>query len=50
MEFSTFYQYFLYTKTWAYIMMFLTLPIYVLFWNFVLNPDKKKGKSSPPSH
>ena len=42
MEFHTFYQYFLYTKSWAYVMMFIVLPLYVWYWNFILFPDKKK--------
>lgn len=42
MEFNTFYQYFLFTKSWAYVMMFVVLPVYVLYWNFVLFPDKKR--------
>ena len=45
MEFHTFYDYFLYTKSWAYVMMFVVLPLYVLYWNFVLFPDKKKGNN-----
>ena len=49
MEFHTFYDYFLYTKSWAYVMMFVVLPLYVLYWNFVLFPDKKKGNNSPKS-
>ena len=44
MEFDTFYQYFLYTKNWAYVMMFIVLPVYVLYWNFVLYPEKKNNK------
>lgn len=44
MEFPTFYNYFLYTKNLAYIMMFIVLPLYVLYWNLVLYPAKKKGK------
>ena len=40
MEFHTFYDYFLYTKNWAYVMMFVTLPVYVLYWNTVLFPKK----------
>ena len=47
MEFHTFYDYFLFTKSWAYAMMFVVLPLYVLYWNFVLFPDKKKGNNSP---
>ena len=47
MEFHTFYDYFLYTKSWAYVMMFVVLPLYVLYWNLVLFPDKKKGNNSP---
>ena len=49
MEFHTFYDYFLYTKSWAYVMMFVVLPLYVLYWNFVLFPDTKKGNTSPKS-
>lgn len=44
MEFHTFYDYFLYTKSWAYAMMFVVLPLYVVYWNFVLFP-KKKGRN-----
>ncbi|MDR0816558.1 MAG: hypothetical protein LBN28_04105 [Desulfovibrio sp.] len=47
MEFHTFYSYFLYTKDWAYIMMFLVLPIYVVYWNTVLNPRKKQRGNTP---
>jgi hypothetical protein len=47
MEFSTFYEYFLYTKSWAYIMMLIVLPVYVLYWNFVLYPEKKQRNNSP---
>ena len=47
MEFHTFYDYFLYTKSWAYVMMFVVLPLYVLYWTFVLFPAKKKGNNSP---
>ncbi len=39
--FSTFYEYFLYTKTWAYGLMFVTLPAFVAFWCLVLFPCKK---------
>lgn len=42
MEFPTFYNYFLYTKNWAYIMMIVVLPLYVLYWNLVLFCGKKK--------
>ena len=31
----------------AYAMMFVVLPLYVLYWNFVLFPEKKKGNNSP---
>lgn len=41
-NFSTFYEYFLFTKTWAYGLMFLTLPAFVAYWNFFLYPDKKR--------
>ena len=44
MEFHTFYQYFLYTKSWAYVMMFIVLPLYVWYWNFILFPDEKSKK------
>ncbi len=40
-EFSTFYQYFLTTKTWAYGLMFVTLPAFVVYWNCILFPCKK---------
>ena len=46
MEFATFYDYFLYTKNWAYIMMFVVLPLYVAYWNLVLYPGRKKGNNS----
>ena len=42
MEFDTFYQYFLYSKSWAYIMMFITLPLFVLVWNTIIYPTKDK--------
>ena len=45
MEFPTFDRYVLYTKNWAYIMMFIVLPLYVLYWNYILFPDKKKNKN-----
>lgn len=41
--FATFYSYFLYTKCWAYILMFITLPVFVMFWNYVLFPMKEKN-------
>lgn len=47
MEFHTFYDYFLFTKSWAYVMMFIVLPAYVLYWNFVLFPERKKRNNSP---
>ena len=40
--FATFYDYFLYTKSWAYIMMLIALPTYVWYWNCVLNEKKTK--------
>ncbi|GFH63113.1 MAG: High-molecular-weight cytochrome c subunit D [Candidatus Desulfovibrio kirbyi] len=46
MEFHIFYEYFLYSKNWAYILMFLILPIYVVFWNTLLYPMKKKRNNS----
>ena len=36
MHFDTFYQFFIYSKNWAYIMMFITLPLFVVFWNTIL--------------
>ena len=39
-SFPTFYSYFLFTKTWAYGLMFITLPAFVAYWNLVLFPDK----------
>ncbi|MDR3357421.1 MAG: hypothetical protein LBN96_00880 [Desulfovibrio sp.] len=47
MEFSSFYQYFLYTKNWAYIMIIVVLPVYVLYWNLFLYPQKKQRGNSP---
>ncbi len=44
--FTTFYDYFLYTKSWAYALMFVTLPAFVVFWNFVLFPCKKEDAKS----
>ena len=46
MEFNTFDQYFLFTKSWAYVMMFVVLPLYVLYWNFVLFPEKKERNNN----
>lgn len=46
MEFPTFYSYFLYTKNWAYIMMFIVLPLYVLYWNACLYRKGKKRNDS----
>jgi len=40
--FSTFYEYFLYTKSWAYVLMFVTIPVFIGFWSYVLFPDKKR--------
>lgn len=42
MEFDTFYQYFIYSKNWAYILMIITLPLFVLFWNTCIYPTKDK--------
>jgi hypothetical protein len=47
MDFSTFQQYFIYSKNWAYIMMFIVLPLYVVYWNYVLYPMKKRRNNSP---
>lgn len=41
-SFATFYDYFLFTKTWAYGLMFITLPAFVAYWNIVLFPCKKE--------
>ena len=40
MDFHTFYDYFLYTKSWAYVMMFVTLPLYDIVWHPLLYPKK----------
>ena len=40
MHFDTFYQFFIYSKNWAYIMMFITLPLFVVFWNTILYPTQ----------
>ena len=42
MEFDTFYQYFIYSKNWAYISIILILPIFALFWNTIIYPTKDK--------
>ncbi|MDR1776669.1 MAG: hypothetical protein LBR31_02405 [Desulfovibrio sp.] len=47
MEFNTFYDYFLFTKSFAYVMMFIVLPVYVIYWNCVLFPTKKRRNNSP---
>ncbi len=47
MDFNIFYDYFLFTKSWAYIMMFFTLPYYVFYWNTALYPYKKKENNTP---
>jgi hypothetical protein len=41
--FETFYSYFLYTKSWAYILMFIILPTFVAYWNYILFPMKEKN-------
>ncbi|MBO4369343.1 MAG: hypothetical protein J5803_04515 [Desulfovibrio sp.] len=47
MDFNIFYDYFLFTKSWAYIMMFFTLPYYVFYWNTALYPYGKKENNTP---
>lgn len=47
MEFNIFYDYFLFTKSLAYLMMFFTLPYYVFYWNTVLYPYDKKRNNTP---
>lgn len=42
MEFDTFYQYFIYSKNWAYISIILTLPIFAIIWNTIIYPTKDK--------
>ena len=42
MHFDTFYQFFIYSKNWAYIMMFITLPLFVVFCNKILYPTQDK--------
>lgn len=46
MDFPTFYSYFLYTKSWAYIMMIIVLPLYVVFWNLVLYSPKRNREKN----
>ncbi len=48
-SFSTFYEYFLYTKTWAYGLMFVTLPAFTIFWYCILFPCKK-GECDKDNH
>ncbi len=48
-SFTTFYEYFLYTKTWAYGLMFITLPAFTAYWCFVLFPCKK-GECDKDEH
>lgn len=48
MEFPTFYSYFLYSKNWAYVLMIITLPIYVWYWNVILFPRKPKDGGHVP--
>lgn len=50
MEFPTFYSYFLYTKNLAYIMMFIVLPVYVIYWNLILFRGGKKNKKRSNNH
>ena len=40
MEFDTFYQYFIYSKNWAYISIILILPTFALIWNTIIYPTK----------
>ena len=40
--FHTFYDYFLLTKSWAYVLMFITLPLYVWYWQCVVNGKTTK--------
>lgn len=40
MEFDTFYQYFIYSKNWAYISIILILPIFAVLWNTLIYPTK----------
>lgn len=46
MDFPTFYSYFLYSKNWAYLLMFIVLPIYVWYWNVVLFPSKRSDSKN----
>ncbi|MDR1855537.1 MAG: hypothetical protein LBR22_00015 [Desulfovibrio sp.] len=45
MEFHTFYDYFVFTKNFAYVAMFLILPLYVVFWTTTLFPPEGKQNS-----
>ncbi len=49
MEFNIFYDYFLFTKALAYLMMFFVLPFYVFYWNTTLYPYNKKRNNTPHS-
>ena len=49
MVLNTFYQCFLVTESWAYVVMFVVLPVYVQYWSVVLFPDKK-GRSIGSKH
>ncbi len=42
MHFDTFYQYFLFSKNWAYISIILILPVFALYWNTCIYPTKDK--------
>lgn len=49
-SFSTFYEYFLHTKTLAYALMFVTLPAFVVYWKYVLFPCDKKSCDDKKCH
>ncbi len=42
MHFDTFYQYFLFSKSWAYLLLFCIPPLFALYWNTVIYPTKDK--------
>ncbi|MDO5536656.1 MAG: hypothetical protein Q4F72_03910 [Desulfovibrionaceae bacterium] len=42
MHFDTFYQYFLFSKSWAYIAIICILPLFAFFWNTAIYPTKDK--------
>ena len=42
MHFDTFYQYFLFSKSWAYLLLFIIPPLFAFYWNTAIYPTKDK--------